>query len=76
MADATRDIFEERDRQANLRAQGLTYMLKGAGWAAAGFAALLIFMMLLVALGRALPPESKEAPDPSLGTTSLITMSA
>ena len=76
MAHAARDIFEEQDRQSNLRAQGLVYMLRGAGWAAAAFAAVMIFMLLLAALGRSLPPESKEAPDPSLGTTSLITMSA
>ena len=71
--DPAREVFGERDPRAQLRAQGLTYMLTGAGWAAAGFAAVVIFILLLAAVGRLLPPESKQAPDPSLATTSLIT---
>lgn len=64
--DPVRDIFGERDPRARLRAQGLAYMLTGAGYAAAVFAGALLFIGALVVLGRFLPEESKQAPDPLL----------
>jgi hypothetical protein len=66
------DIFRERDPRAQLRAQGLTLMLTGAGWAAAIFFGALFFILILAGVGRLLPDAARETPDPSLGTTSVV----
>ena len=70
--DPPREIFSERDPQAQLRAQGLSYMLTGAGWAAAVFFGTLAFIGILVLVGRLLPEASKEAPDPTPDSTMLV----
>lgn len=69
--DSVAGIFGENDPKAQLRAQGLTYMLTGAAWAAAVAIGALIFVLVFVGLGRLLPEESKQAPDPSPDLTSI-----
>ncbi|MEL6521460.1 MAG: RC-LH1 core complex protein PufX [Pseudomonadota bacterium] len=51
-----------RDR---LAFQGLYLMAQGAGIALAGFVAVLLLIYGLIAFSYLLPPESKEAPDPT-----------
>jgi len=61
-----RPIFGER-KQPSLYAEGAALMAKGAGYGAVVFFGIMFFIFILVAIGGLLPPESKEAPDPSLG---------
>ena len=70
--DPPREIFSESDPQSQLRAQGLTYMLTGAGWAAAVFFGTLAFIGVLVLVGRLLPEASKQSPDPTPDSTMLV----
>lgn len=68
-SNPARDIFGERDPRSQLRAQGLAYMLSGAGWAAAVFFGALLLIGLLVLVGQLLPEESKQSPDPTPEST-------
>jgi len=61
-----RRIFGERKEQS-LYQEGAALMAKGAGYGAAVFFGVMFFIFILIAIGALLPPESKEAPDPSLG---------
>ncbi len=51
-------------------------MFKGAGYAALGVLAIVLAIWLLVGIGSLLPPESKEAPDPTPTSAALIVTSA
>jgi Na+-transporting methylmalonyl-CoA/oxaloacetate decarboxylase gamma subunit len=61
-----RRIFGDR-KEPSLYQEGATLMAKGAGYGAIVFFGVMFFIFILVAIGALLPPESKEAPDPSLG---------
>ena len=69
---AAQDVFGEGDPYDQVRAQGLMLMLKGAGYAAVAFAAVMFFVGILALVGRSLPPASKEAPDPTPASSSLV----
>ncbi|MBM7070032.1 RC-LH1 core complex protein PufX [Actibacterium sp. 188UL27-1] len=56
--------YEPTDRE-RLAYQGMFLMLQGAGYAAAVFAAVLFLIYGMIAFSWLLPPESKEAPDPT-----------
>ncbi|RDC74128.1 hypothetical protein DLJ49_05555 [Rhodovulum sp. 12E13] len=62
----TRPIFGER-REPSLFQEGAMLMAKGAGYGAAVFFGAMAIIFILIAIGATLPPESKEAPDPSFG---------
>ncbi|SFJ85189.1 RC-LH1 core complex protein PufX [Jannaschia pohangensis] len=51
-----------------LKAEVLILMLKGAGYAAVFSLGVVFFVLIFYWLGLLLPPESKEAPDPSYGS--------
>jgi hypothetical protein len=55
------------DNSFRLRADVLALMLKGAGYAAIFCIVVGVFLAATIWVGSLLPPESKEAPDPSLG---------
>lgn len=48
-----------------LRADVLALMLKGAGYAALFCVVVGVLLTVTIWIGKALPPESKEAPDPT-----------
>lgn len=53
------------DPTFRLRADVLSLMLKGAGYAAVFCLVVGFFIAATIWIGKALPPESKEAPDPT-----------
>lgn len=53
------------DPTFRLRADVLSLMLKGAGYAAVFCLVIGVFLAVTIWIGKALPPESKEAPDPT-----------
>jgi hypothetical protein len=53
------------DPSSRLRADVLALMLKGAGYAAVFCIVVGVFLAVTIWIGQALPPESKEAPDPT-----------
>jgi len=61
-----RPIFGER-KEPSLFQEGAQLMAKGALIGAAIAFIPVVFIWIFVAIGSLLPPESKEAPDPSLG---------
>ena len=61
-----RSIFGER-KDPSLFQEGAQLMAKGALIGAAIAFIPVVFIWIFVAIGSLLPPESKEAPDPSLG---------
>jgi hypothetical protein len=63
---ANKSILGE-DEVPSLYTQGFRLMMRGAGYGAIIFFGGVFFIFVLVAIGSLLPPESKEAPDPSLG---------
>jgi hypothetical protein len=70
MAETKRPIFGE-PKQPSLFQEGAQLMGKGALIGAAIAFIPVVFIWLFVALGETLPPESKEAPDPSFGSLEL-----
>jgi len=66
MAEKTRSVFGER-KEPSLFQEGAQLMGRGALIGAAIAFIPVVFIWLFVALGETLPPESKEAPDPSFG---------
>ena len=52
-------------REFRLTADALTLMLKGAGYAALFCGAILLVGMILLAISRALPEQSKQSADPT-----------
>ena len=66
MAEQTRPIFGER-KEPSLYQEGAQLMAKGFAIGAAIAFIPVVFIWIFVAIGSLLPPESKEAPDPSLG---------
>jgi len=52
------------DSRTRLTADVTLLMLKGAGYAMAGCLAVLLTILVIAAIGRALPEESRETPDP------------
>jgi hypothetical protein len=61
-----RPIFGDR-KEPSLFQEGAQLMAKGALIGAAIAFIPVVFIWIFVAIGSLLPPESKEAPDPSLG---------
>ena len=59
-------MLSEDDERSNLRNQVGFLMLKGAGYGAAVFVGILIFMFITGGIGQLLPPESKQMPDPNV----------
>ncbi|MEO0830470.1 MAG: RC-LH1 core complex protein PufX [Pseudomonadota bacterium] len=59
------------DPRHKLRNQALAFMLEGAGYAAIFFVAVLVVIYVFVGIGQLLPPESKEAPDPTPSSAQL-----
>ena len=62
---------EYNNRSALFQQVGVQ-MLKGAGYAAIAFFVPVLFILAIWGLGKLLPDESKQAPDPSLETTHLV----
>ena len=62
-----RPIFGEPKQEPSLFREGAMLMAKGAAVGAAIFFGAMFFVFVLIAIGNLLPPESKEAPDPSFG---------
>lgn len=61
-----RPIFDlDNNPKSALRSQGLAFMLQGAIYGLIGFTAILVIVFGLIGVGALLPPESKEAPDPT-----------
>ena len=52
------------DGCGRLTADATYLMLKGAGYAMLGTLALVLIVVVIAAVGRALPPESRDTPDP------------
>lgn len=61
------DYLGTSDNTFRLRADVLTLMLKGASYAAVFCLVVGVFLAVTIWIGGLLPPESKEAPDPSIG---------
>jgi hypothetical protein len=61
------DYLGTSDNTFRLRADVLALMLKGAGYAAIFCVAVGVLLGATIWIGSLLPPESKEAPDPSYG---------
>lgn len=55
----------DADSSFRLRADILTLMLKGAGYAAAACLAIWLTLALIMQIGRMLPDESRETEDPT-----------
>ncbi|MGB5865122.1 MAG: RC-LH1 core complex protein PufX [Sulfitobacter sp.] len=66
MSDNNADYLRTGDRSFRLRADVFMLMMKGAGYAAIFCIVIGVFLAVTIWVGKALPPESKEAPDPSL----------
>jgi len=66
MAEHQRPIFGER-KEPSLFQEGAQLMGKGMLLGAAIVFIPVVFIWIWVAIGSLLPPESKEAPDPSFG---------
>ena len=64
------------DPKLRLRVDVLALMLKGAGYAAVFCLVVGVFLAVTIWIGKALPAESKEAPDPSLGAIQTIQTTA
>ncbi len=62
-----RPIFGERNKEPSLFQEGAQLMGKGMLIGAAIVFIPVVFIWIWVAIGSLLPPESKEAPDPSFG---------
>jgi len=58
------DNILETTGRGRLTADVTYLMLKGAGYAMAGCLAVLLTVLVLAAIGRALPEESRDTPDP------------
>jgi hypothetical protein len=65
MSDNQDYLRTSSDRSFRLRADVLTLMLKGAGYAAIFCLAVGFFFAATIWVGGLLPEESKEAPDPT-----------
>ena len=70
------DYLKTSDTTFHLRAYVLALMLKGAGYAAVFCIVVGVFLGATIWIGTLLPPESKEAPDPSLGAIEMIQTTA
>ena len=70
------DYLKTSDTTFRLRADVLALMLKGAGYAAVFCIVIGVFLAVTIWIGTLLPPESKEAPDPSLGAIEIIQTTA
>lgn len=76
MSDNHDYLGTSNDATFRLRADVLALMLKGAGYAAIFCIVVGFFLAVTIWIGKALPPESKEAPDPSLGAVQIIQTTA
>jgi len=65
MSDNHDYLGTANDTPFRLRADVLALMLKGAGYAAIFCLAVGIFLAATIWIGKLLPAESKEAPDPT-----------
>ena len=63
MNDKTTNILGNSER-VRLTGDITLLMLKGGGYAMAGCLAVLLTVLAIAAVGRALPEESREQPDP------------
>ncbi len=70
------DYLKTSDTTFRLRADVLALMLKGAGYAAVFCIVIGVFLAATIWIGTLLPPESKEAPDPSLGAIEITQTTA
>jgi hypothetical protein len=70
------DYLKTSEGNFRLRADVLALMLKGAGYAAAFCVVVGVFLAVTIWIGTLLPPESQEAPDPSLGSVFTIETTA
>ena len=59
------DFMLNMNRKSRLRAEVTFLMLKGAGLAALVFFSIWIGVAIIAAIGRALPEDSRSAPDPT-----------
>lgn len=59
------DYLRTSSRDFRLKADVTSLMLKGAGYAAIFCFALFVLWWVIVGIGALLPPESKEADDPT-----------
>ncbi|WP_299031889.1 RC-LH1 core complex protein PufX [uncultured Sulfitobacter sp.] len=66
MSDNHDYLGTSNDTTFRLRADVLALMLKGAGYAAIFCIVVGFFLAATIWIGKALPPESKEAPDPNV----------
>jgi len=58
------DNILETTGRGRLTADVTYLMLKGAGYAMVGCLAVLVTVLVIAAIGRALPEESRDTPDP------------
>ncbi len=63
----------ELSEKARLTADITLLMLKGAGYAAAFCLTVWLIIAVIALIGQALPPESRDTPDPIIRSEILIT---